>query len=492
MLGLAQAVERLEAAAAELAALDPHGQPAREQTAAMEALERVEAQIAAARARLVTQVEADGTWTSDGSRSLQAWVRRRTGRFQSEAAATVSLARALRDHLPNVAASLSAGEISVDHARVLARYATSSPACREMLGHPELGERFLLEQAQQHDATVFTRVVKHWALRADPEAGDRRWREDTGREQFSFAQTMDGWAGQIWLNEANGALVHRALEAWGGVAGTGDLRSAGERRAAALVEMAGAALDSGSLQPGARIRPHLGITADLATLQALIKAQEPATADTDPAAAGDVDDEVLDRISAALDHSALVGVAPAELEDGTPIPFSIFALLACESHLHRVIFGARGEILDVGRESRLFTTGQTRGILARDRSCRFPGCTAPAGVGEIHHSLWYYAHHGPTATRNGVLLCRYHHSLVHRLGLSIERRTTHWRFVRPGGTVYGTSPTAPPVGAPRAGPATASARSGASSSPPRSGPSAGAVAPRRAPDAVSRPPLDTG
>src|SRR5690606_16076738 len=104
---------------------------------------------------------------------------------------------------------------------------------------------------------------------------------------------------------------------------------------------------------------------------------------------GGVWGELLGTIETALDHAALVGAEPAMLEDGTPIPFGLFSQLACNSALHRVVFGPDSEILDVGREERLFTAGQARGIIARDGQCRFPGCTAPPGQGEIHHSLWW-------------------------------------------------------------------------------------------------------
>lgn len=301
---------------------------------------------------------------------------------------------------------------------------------------------------------------------ADPEAADATWREDTEREYFSLARTMDGWAGQIWLSEASGALVHEALQAVEGTGQVGDMRTHGQRRAAALVELAGFLLDSGAAQPGARIRPHVGVTADLATLAAVIEAQharhdasvhrtggQPALTGLsgewgglggeliDPAPGpGGSGAETLNRIDVGLDYDVLAGVEPARLGDGTPIPFGLFAQLLCEGGLFRVIFGADSEVLDVGREKRLFTAGQTRAILARDHGCRFPRCTAPAGTGEIHHAIYFAAHGGKTDIGNGVLLCRYHHSLVHRLELSIERRRDGWYFQRPDGRTYGSTP----------------------------------------------------
>jgi hypothetical protein len=117
----------------------------------------------------------------------------------------------------------------------------------------------------------------------------------------------------------------------------------------------------------------------------------------------------------------LTGAAPAELDDGTPLPHALLARLACDSELARVVFGPASEILDSGRTKRLFTPGQRRAIIARDRTCRYPGCDAPPHEGEVHHSIWWYAQYGQTRAQDGVLLCWFHHDHVHANAISIER-----------------------------------------------------------------------
>ncbi|MEH1127990.1 HNH endonuclease signature motif containing protein [Micromonospora sp. CPCC 206061] len=50
---------------------------------------------------------------------------------------------------------------------------------------------------------------------------------------------------------------------------------------------------------------------------------------------------------------------------------------------------------------------------ARDGGCAFPGCDRPPRWCDAHHiTAWTTG--GTTALHNGVLLCGYHHRLIHR------------------------------------------------------------------------------
>ncbi|MPV38699.1 HNH endonuclease signature motif containing protein, partial [Georgenia subflava] len=253
------------------------------------------------------------------------------------------------------------------------------------------------------------------------------------------------------------------------------------------------------LRPGARIRPHLSVHVPFETLQRLIAASAPtrrhpgcplpthpgaafgaprgedddstghgAVADDahDPTGAGDLLDATAlalgtgtptDQepgtcgcgqplpeavIGADLDPAAMTEVEPATFDDGTPLAPSLLARIACTSEVHRVVFGPASEVLDTGREKRLFTTAQTRAIIARDRTCRYPGCDAPPGEGEIHHAIWWWSQHGTTDLKHGILLCWHHHDFVHKRRITIENRGTHWHFTRRDGTTIEPTPHA--------------------------------------------------
>ncbi|WP_181062643.1 HNH endonuclease signature motif containing protein [Pseudoclavibacter sp. RFBG4] len=114
---------------------------------------------------------------------------------------------------------------------------------------------------------------------------------------------------------------------------------------------------------------------------------------------------------------------------GEPVPPSIAAQVVCDGLIRIAIAGTNGEILELGRKQRLFTTAQRRAIATRDRHCRAPGCSAPVRWCEVHHAL-PWSEGGPTDARDGILLCSFHHHEVHRERLTLTRSSNgRWHVV---------------------------------------------------------------
>ena len=78
----------------------------------------------------------------------------------------------------------------------------------------------------------------------------------------------------------------------------------------------------------------------------------------------------------------------------------------------RVVLGAHSEVLDVVRSPRS-AAGIRRAITHRDGGCTFPSCDRQPSWCDIHHCR-YWEHGGPTNIDNGALLCRRHHTFIHR------------------------------------------------------------------------------
>ena len=117
----------------------------------------------------------------------------------------------------------------------------------------------------------------------------------------------------------------------------------------------------------------------------------------------------------------------AILEDSlSAITFSKLEEYLCEGGTIGVLFDDDGKI-DVGREQRIFTTRQRTALGVRDGGCRYPGCDKPPSWCEAHHIDFWARDVGKTDIENGILLCRYHHMLIHNNDWEILRRDgTYW------------------------------------------------------------------
>jgi Domain of unknown function (DUF222)/HNH endonuclease len=129
--------------------------------------------------------------------------------------------------------------------------------------------------------------------------------------------------------------------------------------------------------------------------------------------------------------------------DGMPQPVSASALrqAAADAEIIPVVLGGSSEVLDWGRERRLFTPAQRLALVERDGGCAW--CNAPPSWCEAHHIKWWDRDAGPTDLGNGVLLCMRCHHRIHRDG---------WEITVREGEVWFTPPrSVDPARAPRLG-----------------------------------------
>ncbi|MEW6442003.1 MAG: HNH endonuclease, partial [bacterium] len=116
-----------------------------------------------------------------------------------------------------------------------------------------------------------------------------------------------------------------------------------------------------------------------------------------------------------------------ELEDGLHVSAETCRRVACDASVVTMTHGPNGEILDVGRKSRKIPRPLWRALAARDRMCRFPGCSRTGHL--VAHHVRHWANQGETSLTNCVLLCRGHHWAVHEGGFRMEGRA-------PGGLAF--------------------------------------------------------
>ncbi|MEU8633324.1 DUF222 domain-containing protein [Amycolatopsis sp. NPDC048633] len=113
------------------------------------------------------------------------------------------------------------------------------------------------------------------------------------------------------------------------------------------------------------------------------------------------------------------GVGRAILGDTGTISAAEARIHACDCKLIPAVLGEKSEPLDLGRQSRLVTTGIRRALYLRDRGCAFPGCHRPPRHCQGHH-IRHWADGGPTELGNLVLMCAHHHRLLHRSGWQVR------------------------------------------------------------------------
>ena len=124
------------------------------------------------------------------------------------------------------------------------------------------------------------------------------------------------------------------------------------------------------------------------------------------------------------------------LDDGTPVPVEVAAELAVNARVMPVLFDANWQNIAIGT-SRNPNEAQRMLLAARDGGCI--GCRATVEESEAHH-IRFWRHGGPTLVENLALLCHSCHDLVHEHGYEVHtppdghpklRPPEHLRLARP-------------------------------------------------------------
>jgi hypothetical protein len=221
-----------------------------------------------------------------------------------------------------------------------------------------------------------------------------------------------------------GAVVQRALEA------------AADRLFREGRDVAPAERLQDEVTPAQRRADALGLLAEAAL-----------AADLDRGSAGD-------RYQVVLHVEAPTGEAAGDAPSGTvevahgavDVSAETARRLSCDASVVAMTHGADGRILDVGRKTRTVPPSIRRALDARDRRCRFPGCTAHRC--DAHH-VEHWADGGVTSLDNLVLLCRRHHRAVHEGGFEVRPYGDGTlTFLRPNGRPLEPCPSLPPVNSP--------------------------------------------
>ena len=378
---------------------------------------------------LIRRFDERGGWS--GFVSCAHWLNWCAGLALGAAREKVRVARALGE-LPLLSEAMRRGRISYSKVRAVTRVATPESEWR------------LLDLALCAPASYVERVTRAWRqVDEQAEANDDR-RRHARRELRSWVDDDGMVVIRGRLSPEVGAVVRRALEAADdrlrseapadGARVDGEPEtSPGQRRADALGLVAEAAraadLDRGTA--GDRYQMVLHVEADALRADAGDGAPDLSAETARSAARPDVPAETSPRVG----HAAL------EEADGLRVSAETARRMACDASAVVMRHGPDGSVLDVGRKTRTIPPALGRALRARDRACRFPGCTARRC--DAHH-VRHWADGGTTRLDNLVLLCRRHHRAVHEEGFTVALEASgEVAFRWPDGRPFPAAPAAP-------------------------------------------------
>jgi uncharacterized protein DUF222/HNH endonuclease len=334
---------------------------------------------------LLADLERREAWADDGAHDMTQWTAMQLDVSRWKADRWVQAGKALHT-LPATAEALERGELGLDKAVELTRFAEFDD------------EDALVRWAQGVSSGAIRRVGD---LRLRDRAGETEEAERTRWVEWRYADDGRRFLLDAELPVAQGAVVAKTLERLGDqipvMPGEGSGRLIGARRADALVALCSARIADDEDQDRATVVVH----ADLDVLS-------------------DAD-------------------ANALLEDGPVIGGTTVQRLLCNARIQAVVERPDGGVVGLGRLSREPSGWMMRQLRHRDGGCRFPGCDARRFT-QAHHIEWW-SKGGPTELENLVLICSFHHKLVHEHGWSIERAEGGdlvWH--RPSGARYRAGP----------------------------------------------------
>jgi hypothetical protein len=331
-------------------------------------------------------------WRGSGARDMAQWLAMRQGISQWKARRWVAAGHAL-EHLSDLARAFSNGELGIDKVVELARFASFESEAGLIRW-----AMFVSCAAVRRRADLEVRRTIDDVREAERGRFLKWWHLDDGSRLGLEAE----------LPAAQGAIVASALQRVTDtlpvMPGEEDPSYVDARRADALVAVCSSRLADDADPDRATVVVHARI--------------------------GDL----------AATHGSV------EIGDGGRIHPESARRLLCDSRVQTVLEDQEGEPLRLGRLSREPSASMMRLLRHRDGECRFPGCGARRFT-QAHHIVWW-GDGGPTDLDNLILLCFFHHRLVHEHGWAVHRdESGSLRWYEPDGSHHQLVPASPEAGA---------------------------------------------
>ncbi len=390
--------------------------------------QRIAAEAELGLARSVREWAGVEGWKENGARSAKAWLVWQFGYSIARARQILALARTIG--FAPLETAIVDGTLSIDKAVTIASVCTN-----ERAAWVDEGLRLMIRGAQHLQHPRVVAMTEHWANLVDQQLHDTDGPAPRPHSELRTAEQLDGTlAIQGKLSMSDAELFQAALDAAMRALNPDDehhpedghettkqrkkkndddvpvdQRTLAQKRGAALVAMAEFFLKYFD-KPVTRFgeRPNLNIVVPVA---------------------------VLEHGEGVAAGSFLIrGLHPEDVRQ-----------IACDCNITRILTLQGSETIDVGRKTRVISPALRKAVSARDGGhCRFPGCHTCDRYVDIHH-LVHWINGGCTDQANCILLCRYHHGLVHHGGWTTAGTANgELTFTSPTGTHHTTRPPGHP------------------------------------------------
>jgi hypothetical protein len=356
----------------------------------------------------------------------------------------IDVARTLVNHLPNTCSALATGELSAAHATVIAK--ETAAAIRDGLSEFAIFsiEQKAIAHAEFHTPSQVAQQVRSAIAKFAPATFEEVVEKARDCRRVSCYNDIDGMSTVVAiLPAADAQTVMKAIEAFI-VRGSLEWEALNESETSASNSMNSgnsAAPSADSLISESRIASSNksdSRSADMKRADAL-------TAIAGFALAASSEDVALHRrpitVNVTIDLPTLLGLSenPGQLAGYGAIPASVARALASDGKWKRFITDPQtGALLDYGRETYQPPQALIDFLIARDRTCRFPGCRRSAALSDLDHAQ-SWEEGGTTSLDNLGALCRRHHLLKTHGGWGIESRADgSCTWTSPLGKIYQT------------------------------------------------------
>jgi hypothetical protein len=358
------------------------------------AVERIGRRVAAAQVEALAQADRSAVAEQTGASSTAVWLHNVADLPVGIGRARLALHRALATR-PVVAAAFRWGDIGPESATAVCAAIDTLPGGVPAAMYTQI-EQLLVEVARDEGTKAVVQRAAQIAERFDPDAFELQESFARSRRWLQLIRQHDGSVKlRGCLDKESAALALAVLDPLAAplpaTEGVRDTRLTEHRYADAFMQLCQSATPTLPQVRGER--PHMFVTTTLESLQR--KAEDtpgwPARWTTR---------------------------APGSLEGGYLISAGALRRIACDANIIPVVLGSAGQLLDIGRSTRLVTQGLRRALILRDGGCAFPGCDRPPSWCDAHHCQ-HWANDGITALCNLCLLCAHHHDRVHADGWTI-------------------------------------------------------------------------